>query len=108
MMQLEQNGVVITIVLVVAFYLRLAIRQYNRAKHPANIPNKKKKGKKDANELPALPFFFGARVASWRWVIAACVLLAAGATTSTISNITTPFWWLPVDTGIIILWFVLK
>jgi hypothetical protein len=108
MNQIEQVGLVITIILVLAFYLRLIILQYGKARRINSKAQQAKKGKKNENKPPQIPFFFGVRVTSWPWVIAACALLIAGAVMSAIPNVTTPFWWLPVDGGIIILWLFLK
>jgi len=108
MIQFEQIGIFLTVGLVVAFYMRLAIRQNSRRKQQATIQNNRKtKGKKKENELQAMPFFFGARVASWPWVFAACIFLMTGGSMSIFISPVTPFWWLPVDIGIIILWIFL-
>ena len=107
MNQIEQVGLGLTIVLALAFYIRLIILQYDKTKRMNAQAHKLNKGKKDIKK-PQTPFFFGLRVTSWPWVIAACALLVAGAVMSAIPNATTPFWWLPIDGGIVILFFFLK
>ena len=107
MNQIEPVGINLTIILVVAFYIRLMIMQYDRSKR---AKARAQTGKKAliVNPRNQIPFFFGVTVISWPWVIAACVLLVAGAVMSAVPNITTPYWWLPLDSGIVILWFFLK
>ena len=106
-MQIEQVGLVITIVLALAFYLRLIILQYGKSKRANAQVKQMKKGKK-VEQKPLTPFFFGVRVVNWPWVIAACVLMVAGGFMSAIVNPTTPFWWVPMAAGIVILWIFVK
>ena len=108
MTQIEQVGIVLTIILALAFYVRLLVSQYNKARHLQLKAQAGKKGKNNPPKPARSPFLFDVRVLSWPWVIAGCALLVVGAFMSTIPNITTPFWWLPVDGGIVILWFFLK
>jgi hypothetical protein len=107
MNQIEQYGLIFTIVMVLAFYLRLIILQYGKAKRINAKAQQMKKGKKEEKQ-GQIPFFFGVRVVSWPWVIAALALMGVGAVMAAIPNITTPFWWLPMNAGIIILWIFLK
>jgi len=108
------TGLIVTIVVVMIFYLRLVVRQRQKvkvAKIQYSAAEKARQKKKNAEPLDVQWGVLGVRVHNWWFVGAGIVLIVFGAVlagTQFLGASLSSAWWVPLNAGILLMAFGVK
>jgi hypothetical protein len=99
------TGTVITIAVVLMFYLRLMLLQWGKSKRfKVLLEREKKKGKNPKKLQADLQQHLGIKVISWPLITFGLALVVAGASVRAIPGVSaeiSQYWWVMVSTGVL-------
>jgi len=105
-------GTIVTIVVVLMFYIRLMLLQWGKARRlKILIEREKKKGKNPKKFQAELQQNLAVKVVSWPLIIFGFVMIVAGGAVRAISGIPVEFsqyWWVLVSTGVLVSSFAIR